>query len=366
MTGVVWFEGYWPGLRDEVGGKAASLGELWGAGLPVPPGFAVTTAAYRRAAADARLADAVAHHLDGVDVADAGGLAARCGALRAAVASMPLPGDVAQGIATAYAELCRRTGEPDVPVAVRSSASGEDSAEASYAGEHDTYLWVCGADAVVAAVRRCWASLFTERATAYRSGLGIDHRAAVMGVVVQKMVRPRTAGVAFTLNPADGDRSQVAIDAAWGFGEGVVSGEVTPDHFLVDKVLMQVGVREVSRKDHAFLLGPGGVAKVPLEERLATAPSLTDAEVLAVARLARAVERHHGAPQDVEWALEGDAEVPDDEPAPILLQSRPETYWSRRPPAPVADPAQDFMAGIVATLVSPLHERPPGQVPRRG
>ncbi|MEL0148099.1 MAG: PEP/pyruvate-binding domain-containing protein, partial [Actinomycetota bacterium] len=120
----------------------------------------------------------------------------------------------------------------DVPVAVRSTATSEDSPDASIAGEHDTYLWVRGADDVVDAVRRCWASLFTDRATCYRVEMGYEHHTVEMSVVVQKMVRPVSAGVAFTLNPSNGDRSQICIDSAWGFGEGVVSGEVTPDNFL--------------------------------------------------------------------------------------------------------------------------------------
>jgi pyruvate,water dikinase len=240
---------------------------------------------------------------------------------------------------------------------VRSSATSEDSPDASFAGEHDTYLWVRGGDDVVDAVRRCWASLFTDRATCYRVEMGYDHRSVEMSVVVQKMVRPKAAGVAFTLNPADGDRSQVAIDSAWGFGEGVVSGEVTPDNFLIDKVMFEIGRRSVSKKEVEFRLGDDDkVAKVPLDEDRAIAPSLTDAEIKAIAHLAKTAEKHYGSPQDIEWAV--DADLPDGENV-ILLQSRPETVWSKKGPARVAAgaPSGDFMSSIVSTLMSPLYSK---------
>jgi pyruvate, water dikinase len=353
MTAVMWFEGFWEGMRPEVGGKAASLGELTGAGLPVPPGFVLTTDAYRTCRDLANLDESVSRLLGGLDAADMAMVSERCALIREAIMRMPMTSDVEQSLRRAYAELSRRCGIADIPVAVRSSASGEDSPDASFAGEHDTFLWVRGADDVVDAVRRCWASLFTDRATCYRFEMGYDHRAVEMGVVVQKMVRPVAAGVAFTLNPADGDRSTVAIDAAWGFGEGVVSGEVTPDNYLVDKVLFEISRRAVSRKDHEYRLTEGEtVERATVDDERATAPCLTDAQVTAVARLARLAERHFGAPQDVEWAI--DADLPDGENV-ILLQSRPETVWSRKPPRPVAEPGADFMSSIVATLMSPLH-----------
>lgn len=355
-TFIMWFEGYWEGLKPEVGGKAASLGEMTGAGLPVPPGFALTTAAYR-ASRDASDIDAtLARLLHGLDTNDTDMVSDRCGRIRRHIAEMPMNADVEDNLRQAYAELCRRSSSVDVPVAVRSSATSEDSPDASFAGEHDTYLWVRGADNVVDAVRRCWASLFTDRATCYRVEMGYEHRSVEMSVVVQKMVRPISAGVAFTLNPSDGDRSTIAIDSAWGFGEGVVSGEVTPDNFLVDKVLYEISRRKVATKEVEFTLDGGdSVIKKPLEGPRATDASLTDNQIKAIARLARTAERHYGCPQDIEWAV--DADLPDGENV-VLLQSRPETVWSKKAAqSPVESGAGDMMSSIVSTLMNPLNSK---------
>jgi pyruvate,water dikinase len=353
---TVWFEGYWPGLKAEVGGKAASLGEMTGAGLPVPPGFAVTTAGYR-AAHDASDLDAtLARLLHGLDISDTTRVSVVCGEIRDVIREMPLPANVEQQIRHDYAELSRKCDVEDLPDAVRSSATSEDSPDASFAGEHDTYLWIRGGDAVVDAVRRCWASLFTDRATCYRVEMGYEHRSVEMAVVIQKMVRPIAAGVAFTLNPANGDRSQVAVDAAWGFGEAVVSGEVTPDNFLVDKVLLEVSKREISHKAHEYrLTDHDSVEKAEVEAERADTPCLTDPQLKAIAALAKTAEKHYGCPQDIEWAV--DADLPDGDNV-ILLQARPETVWSKKPRQSVAGSAdKNPMASIVSTLMNPLYAR---------
>ena len=353
---TMWFEGYWPGLKAEVGGKAASLGEMTGAGLPVPPGFAVTTAGYRTAHDAADLDATLARLLHGLDISDTAQVSSVCGEIREVIRQMPLPADVEEQIRRDYAELCRKCDVEDLPVAVRSSATSEDSPDASFAGEHDTYLWIRGGDAVVDAVRRCWASLFTDRATCYRVEMGYEHRSVEMAVVVQKMVRPIAAGVAFTLNPANGDRSQVAIDAAWGFGEAVVSGEVTPDNFLVDKVLLEVSKREISHKAHEYrLTDRDSVEKAEVDDARADTPCLTDPQLKAIAALAKTAEKHYGCPQDIEWAVDADLSEGDNV---ILLQSRPETVWSKKPRESVAGSAdKNPMASIVSTLMNPLYAR---------
>jgi pyruvate,water dikinase len=245
----------------------------------------------------------------------------------------------------------------DVPVAVRSSATAEDMPDASFAGQQDTYLWVRGADQVVEKVRDCWASLFTTRAVAYREKHRIPHAETLMSVGVQKMVNARTAGVAMTLDPVNGDRTRIVIDASWGLGEMVVSGVVTPDNFTVEKVLEQIVARTISDK-HVELVGDpaaGEAVEREVEPARRKSPCLTDAEVLAVARLAKRLERQNKCPQDVEWAI--DADLPEGENL-LALQSRPETIWSRKTAGAEKKAYATGMMGIVGTLTNPL-------VPRR-
>ncbi|MDQ1669305.1 MAG: pyruvate, water dikinase [Actinomycetota bacterium] len=351
MSYVVWFAEFQPEHAGQLGGKCASLGTMTVAGMPVPPGFAVTTDAYRFVHANPEIANAVHSLLGSFDPSNLGKLAAVSLELRNLVESAPVPTEVEDSVREGYAALAEMCGDPRVPVAVRSSATSEDLPDASFAGEHETYLWVQGPEAVLSMVRRCWSSLFTERAIAYRAQMKYPHDSVQMCVAVQKMVRPKAAGVAFTLNPRDGDRSQVAIDSSWGFGEAVVAGEVTPDNYLVDKVLYEITKRQVSSKEYEYRLGENGVERVAIVDERREQPSLDDAEIKAVARLARTAEKHYGCPQDVEWAV--DLDLPDDANV-LLLQSRPETVWSRRPVPSVATQG-DYMASIVATLTSPLH-----------
>jgi pyruvate, water dikinase len=360
MSFVCWLDGYHPAQRARLGGKNASLGELLAAGLPVPPGFAVTVDAYHTVRSHPEVRQAVTGLLDEVDLGDPAGLEELSAAIRRRIEQVPLDDGVAAAVRAAYNQLCDRCACDPVPVAVRSSATSEDLPDASFAGEHDTYLWVRGPEDVLRHLSRCWSSLFTARAIAYRRERGYDHDVVAMSVGVQKMVRPTASGVAFTLNPRDGDRSQVAVEAAWGFGEGIVSGEVTPDSFLVDKVLGEIVQRTISDKAVEYRLGDDDrVERVAVDPDRRTAPSLTDDQVKAVARLARRAERHYRCPQDVEWAL--DADLPADQ-AVTLLQARPETVWSRRAATPVTA-ATDPMASIVATLLSPLHTRRSSDTP---
>lgn len=343
--------------HPRVGGKCASLGTMSQAGLPVPPGFAVTTDVFADAKRGAGRMPRIRQLVSGVSPDDQAGLAKAAGEVRAMVRSWKLREEHENHVRRMYADLCARSGAEDVPVAVRSSATVEDSPDASFAGEHDTYLWVRGIDEVLEKIQACWASLFTERAITYRQEMGYDHDAVDMAVAVQKMVRPRAAGVAFTLDPSNGDRSGICIDAAWGFGEGVVSGDVTPDNFLVDKVMWSINRRTISPKTHAHLLtgldsDRPQVSRVPLPKEQVHSPSLTDEEILAIARLARAAEKHYGCPQDIEWAIDDD--LPRGEDA-VLLQARPETVWSRKH-SPIRAKA-DAVASIVDTLVNPLYAK---------
>jgi pyruvate, water dikinase len=348
---ILWFENYQPEDAPVLGGKNASLGTMFGAGLPVPPGFAVSADCYRKALADNGLTGQIDALMAGVDPRDTASVAAAGSCARELIGSLGMSAALAEALATAYARLCEQCGDEALPVAVRSSATCEDQPDASFAGEHDTYLWVRGADAVAEHVLRCWASLFTDRGIAYRLERGYGQHGAAMSVGVQQMVRPRAAGVAFTLNPLDGDRSQIAIDASWGFGEAVVSGEVTPDNFLVDKVMGTISRRTISDKTLEYRLTEGDtVTAVKIDNERRLIPCLTDDEIAAVARLARRAEKHYRCPQDVEWAIDAaSGEV-------LLLQSRPETVWSRKPRA--ASCNADPITSMVQTLLKPAHSTP--------
>ena len=357
LENIVWFNGYWKGLKGEVGGKGASLGEMTGAGLPVPPGFTLTCTAFRTSKEQSELDEDIARLLFELDTENTDMVTQRCREIREAFSKMEMVPEVEVDLRNAYRELCQVSGTQDIPVAVRSSATSEDSPDASFAGEHDTYLWIRGEEAVIDAVRRCWASLFTDRATCYRVEMGYEHKSVEMSVVIQKMVHPISAGVAFTLNPVNGDRSQVCIDSAWGFGESVVSGEVTPDNYLIDKVLMEIGQRKVSVKEMEFKLSDhDSVERAELDEERAKSPSLTDAQIKAIVKLAKLAEKHYGCPQDIEWAV--DADLPEGSNV-VLLQSRPETVWSKktRSTSQGAQSSGDFMASIVSTLMNPLHTK---------
>lgn len=312
-----------------VGGKCASLGAMTALGAPVPPGFAITTDAYTALinTDDVRQQiDAALQQLVAGDVANEDGVSLR---IRRLIEDTPLPPPIETAIREAYANLCATVGMADLPVAVRSSATAEDLPNASFAGQQDTYLWVVGADAVIAHVRKCWASLYTTRAIVYRHDRGFDHEKVAMAVAVQKMVNARAAGVAMTLNPINGDRSKVVIDASWGLGEAVVSGEVTPDNFVVDKVVFAIVQKTISVKHMEIV--PDVVERCTVHRAIEgyrqTEPCLTSDEVIAIAKMARHLEKQYKAPQDIEWAL--DADLPAGSNL-MLLQSRPETVWSQK------------------------------------
>ncbi|PZG22520.1 PEP/pyruvate-binding domain-containing protein [Nonomuraea aridisoli] len=305
----------------DVGGKAANLGELTKAGLPVPPGRVLTTQAYRR----------IAHGLE----TSGDDLAARA---RRHLLEAPVPPDVRDAIVAAYASL-----GDDVPVAVRSSATAEDLPFASFAGQQDTFLNVVGEQAVVEAVRRCWASLWTDRAVAYRESNGIDHASVSLAVVLQVMVDASVAGVMFTANPVTGRRREIVIDASPGLGEAVVSGAVNPDRFVVfDGRILE---RRAGDKRVAVRPLPAGGT-----ERVETAVSglcLTDGQVRELAALGARVEEHYGAPQDTEWALDRDGRF-------LLTQARPITTLYPLPEPKGPGLRVYFSLNVVQGVMGPL------------
>ena len=389
------------GAAADVGGKGAALGELSRAGVAVPAGFVVTVDGFAAALSAVDPSGALRAEIEALPAADLPGITARAAAMRARIVETPLPESVAAAVTSAYAALgggpggAPGAGSPDV--AVRSSATMEDSSAASFAGLQDTYLGVAGASSVLGHVRRCWASLYNDESVAYRRRLAMPEASLAMAVVVQLMVRPRAAGVMFTRSPVNGDRSVVAIEGTWGLGSALVAGDVTPDSFVISKITGEITGRRVSAKDrvHSFLPNGRGVAVTDTPAALREAPCLTDDEIRALASIGRQVEAHYGTPQDIEWALLDEPgpstagapvpstagapgpstagvpvpstagvpgpstastpPVPPASPAPpappappvppaspaeriVLLQSRPETVWAARTTGPVAAP----------------------------
>ena len=327
---------------DMFGGKSANLGELLAAEIPVPPGFALSAAAYRAFVEETGLAGAITSALARAQPDDVDALTAASKAIDEAMRFAPLPDLVRSEVGNQYRELA--PGEADPPVAVRSSALGEDSAEASYAGQQESFLWVCGVEHVCDAVRDCWASLFTPQAISYRLALGSADEPA-MGVTVQAMVDAEISGVLFTCNPVSGDPSMVAINASWGLGIGVVGGELTPDDYLVSKITGEVVRRTVSTKHVEYVPDPAGRGTVrrhvPAERR--DEPCLGDEELAALVEVARRIERHYGSHQDVEWAIARSQSLP---AALRVLQARPVTTR----PKPASRPAASALSLVLGTF----------------
>lgn len=340
-SAIAWFADIGLNDRPAVGGKGGSLGELARAGIAVPPGFAVRTEGFETfmAALDGTAPlRAPVEALDPEDLDTAGALLAE---VRERIEAAPLPVEVETAIRAAYAELAGIDG----PVAVRSSATTEDAEDASFAGLQDTYLWVIGAEAVIDAVRRCWASLYSLESVTYRRRLDFPEAGVAMGVVVQKMVDARCAGVMFTRSPTTGDRSVITIEGAWGLGSAVVSGEVTPDRWVVGKLTGEISVRDISDKHiRQVPLAAGGIHDETVPEGERRIACLTDDELQRLRDIARKAERHYGKPQDIEWAVEkGSGEI-------LLLQSRPETVWAAREVAPAATAQANPLAHLMTVF----------------
>jgi rifampicin phosphotransferase len=315
------------GFLAIAGGKAANLGELTRAGLPVPPGFCVTTTAYAMAAEGAGL-EPILVALAATSASDTPRLAELAGQARAALLSTSMPGAVAHDVAAAYRALSAGAA---LPVAVRSSATAEDLPFASFAGQQDTYLNILGEEAVLASVQRCWASLWTDRAVTYRASNGIDPRAVRLAVAVQLMVEATAAGVMFTANPLTGHRRQTVIDASAGLGEAIVSGAVNPDHFVVASQTGEVVERRLGDKRLVIRPAPGGGTERADQTDQSDVAVLSDDQIRALAALGARVEEHFGAPQDIEWALDAGGHF-------WLTQARPITTLY---PLPASAPSTD-------------------------
>jgi pyruvate,water dikinase len=350
---IVWLGEEAAGDAKLVGGKAAGLSGMIKAGIPVPPGFIVTTEAYKQFVLETGIAGYIKYVLEEVVVSGKPSEYEKASELiRSKFARTPMPHRIVSEIVEAYRRLAELSGVEEPLVAVRSSATVEDLPEASFAGQQETYLNVKGADSVVEMVKRAWSSLWTARALSYRDSLNVDHEAALMAVIVQKMVNSRSSGVAFTIHPVTGEEDKVVIEAIWGLGEYIVGGKVTPDRFVISKSNLEILEKRVSEKRKALFYDPRSSSNVEVEVPAgdedvknlhlkypeiaelivkhgvrADRQALNDDEVRLLAGLALKVESYFGKPMDVEWAIDADIPGPNNI---FLVQARPETVWSKR------------------------------------
>jgi pyruvate,water dikinase len=337
--------------RPTVGGKGASLGELASTGIRVPPGCVVTTGAFERFLVALDPDGVIRREVEQLSPDDLAAITRVGAAVRKRIENAALPADLRAAIATHYDELHKgsdRCGSGE-PVAIRSSATSEDSAEASFAGLQDTYLWVRGVDSVIEHVRKCWASLYSVESVMYRRRLKLPEKGLAMGVVIQRMIDSRCSGVMFTRSPTTGDRSVIVLEASWGLGSAIVSGEVTPDKYVIGKITGEITGRTVSTKLRQHRPNPGGAGvvdeEVPADQQ--NVSCLSDYEIHALVDVARRVERHYGCAQDIEWAIARN--LPPGENV-FLLQSRPETVWAGREAAPVATPKGKAFDHVLSLL----------------
>src|SRR5215204_5580679 len=331
MTYTAWFDEI---RKDDIalaGGKGANLGELSRAGLPVPPGYVVTTRAYDAFVEVSGIKGEVVALASVPRAEDPAGFEEVAEGIRALFSEGKVPQEMADEIRAAYQELGE---DGEIAVAVRSSATAEDLAGASFAGQQETYLNVRGAEALLEAVKNCWASLWTARAMAYRTRQGIDPATVSLAVVVQRMVGSEAAGVMFTANPTNGRRNELTISAAWGLGESVVSGMVTPDSIVVEKGSGRVLSRETADKGVMTIYTEDRTAERPVPEAQRRQPVLDDEMAAVLARYGATIEHHYGTPQDIEWALSGGDF--------FIVQSRPITAL----PEPMADPPTDWSVPV--------------------
>ena len=325
-----------------VGGKGMSLAKMIQAGLPVPGGFHVTTDAYRAFVAENGIQQLIIDTVREVDVQSTDSLEAASKEIARAFAAGTTPAPIAQAVADAYRTL------NDAPVAVRSSATAEDLPGASFAGQQETYLNICGVDAVLDAVKKCWASLWTARAIAYRIKNNIDQETVALAVVVQELVFADAAGILFTANPVNGKRDEMLINAAWGLGEAVVSGAVTPDTLTVRKEPFRIVHRQTAEKQVMTVRTPDGTEEQPVPTDRKRKPVLRYTQAKELAQLAGKIEQFYGMPMDVEWALAGGTFA--------IVQARPITAMPPEwiVPAKGAVYARGSLAEHIPSPVTPL------------
>jgi pyruvate,water dikinase len=351
---VVWFNEVTKGDVALVGGKGANLGEMTNAGTPVPPGFIVTADAYFSFLEQSTLADKIHGLLEPLDVNESRQLQQAAAEVRKLISEAAMPPEIAKDIKQAYNEM----GEGFV--AVRSSATAEDLPEASFAGQQRTFLNIEEEEEVVKAVQMCWASLFEARAVFYRAQHGYDHLKVGIAVPVQRMVQSEASGVLFTLEPETNDRSKIAIEAVIGLGETIVSGDVTPDHYLLNKEDHKIISKKIAKQEWKLIRRDGGKGeeaniKLPLTAEEQARQKISDKEIVKLAEIGKRLEEHYQHPQDIEWAKE-DNEL-------YVVQTRPVTTMKERAAevrpeitAPVLLSGAPASPGIAAGPVRLVHD----------
>ncbi|MCR4394505.1 MAG: phosphoenolpyruvate synthase, partial [Dehalococcoidales bacterium] len=300
---ILWFEEVSKKDIPLVGGKGANLGELTSARIPVPPGFIVTSHAYYTFLEQSFLTDKIRKLLEALNHHDSRELQQVSEKIQNLILNSSMPGEIDLQIREAYQKLGGGL------VAVRSSATAEDLPDASFAGQQSTFLNISGADNVVDAVKACWASLFNARAIFYRAEQNFDHFKVGIAVPVQQMVQSQASGVLFTVEPITSDRNKIVIEAVFGLGEAIVSGEVTPDLFVVDKEKLQILEKKINRQEWQLIKNPSADnsahnIKSPIPEHLQNTQKISDEEIIELAALGKRIEEHYNFPQDIEWAKE--------------------------------------------------------------
>jgi pyruvate,water dikinase len=349
---ILWFEE----VRKEdvplVGGKNANLGEMINAGIPVPPGFAITAYAYKKFITETGIAEKIYEIIKEkvVDPNNPEQYEQASKEIRKLIEATQMPKEIENEIRKAYKQLSKKVGVVQISVAVRSSATAEDLPDASFAGQQETFLNVSGESEVLEKVEKCWSSLFTPRAIFYRTQKGFPHEKVLISVAIQKMVNSRSAGVMFTINPVTGDRNQIVIEGNWGLGESVVSGSVSPDDFIVDKNNFNIIEKRIATKTVEYIRDPktGKTIHANIPPERQNAPCLNDEEIVYLAKLAKRIEEHYGRPQDIEWAIDRDGIFPDNI---FIVQSRPETVWSLKEEKPKVEAIKTTASTITEKII---------------
>jgi len=353
---ILWFND----LRKEdiplVGGKCANLGEVAGKiGIPVPNGFAISAYAYKVFLEKTKADEKIEALLSGMDISDMESLDDVSKKIRNYVEGLPMPKEIEKAILKAYEELCENAGMKKMHVAVRSSATAEDLPGASFAGLQDTFLNVTEEN-LLNSIKKCWSSLFTPRVIVYRKEKGFSHSDVLISVAVQQLLFSKASGVMFTLEPVSGEKDRIVINASWGLGEAIVSGQVTPDEYVVGKENFKILERHVVKKERQIIFDKkGGTKWEAVPETLQEKSALTDKQIIRLAQYGVKIEKHYSGPQDIEWAM-------DDGGGLFVLQVRPETVHGAEKEAKAAVIKKDIEKEILIKGIGVSPGRASGKV----